>query len=161
MKELFTATLAKIKLAHLFAIIISFLAPIQTIILTVGACIFADTFMGVWRAKKQGQQITSRRLSNIVSKMVLYQAAIILFFLIEKFILVDFITLFTAIPFFLTKLVACTLCFIECKSINENYEMISGISLFGKFKDMLTRAKELKEDIGKVNPEAPNGRTDI
>lgn len=82
--------------------------------------------------------------------MVLYQAALILFFAMEKYILEDFVMMFTSIPLFLTKMVAATLAFIELKSINENYEIISGISLWDKFKELLSRGKELKKDLSDV-----------
>jgi hypothetical protein len=77
--------------------------------------------------------------------MFLYEGAIILFFLIDKFILGEFIALFIGIPLVLTKILAATLCFIELKSIDENYKIITGKSLWKQFKDLLARSKELKE----------------
>ena len=79
--------------------------------------------------------------------MFLYQGAIVLFFCIEKYILADFVGYFVDIELFLTKLVASILIFIELMSVNENYIAISGVSIWGKFKEMIRRAKEVKEEI--------------
>jgi len=139
--------LTKAKLIYFFTIIASFLLPIKMLLLTVGAFIAADTVIGIYRAKKKKEKVTSRKLSNLVSKMVLYQSAVILFFCLEKFILGDFIHLFVDIELFLTKIVAATLCLIEIKSIDESYFILNGYSLFDKFKAILKRAKSTKDEI--------------
>jgi hypothetical protein len=137
----------KVKLNVILGILFAFITPIIPLILIVGAAILLDTIFGIRRAKKLKEKVTSRKLSALVSKMVLYQSAVIGFFVIDKFILGDFILMFTAIPLVLTKLVTVTLLYIECKSINENYYIISGISMWSKFKEMLKRTKEIKNDI--------------
>lgn len=146
------------QLAHLFhnikvtasvmvAIIVAFLMPIIPLIIVVGVFIFADTAFGIWRAVKTKQSITSKRLSNIVSKMVLYQSSIILFFIMEKYMLCDIVGYFISIPWFITKLIACTLCSIELKSIDESFRIVLGVSLWEKFKLMLKRTSEMKTEI--------------
>jgi hypothetical protein len=144
-------TKIKISTSGIIGVIIAFLTPIIPLILIVGFAIALDTLFGVLRAKKLKETVTSRKLSQVVSKMVLYQSAIIGFFVIEKFILEDFIIMFTSIHLVLTKLVATTLLFIEGKSINENYFIISGVSILDKFKEMLSRTKEIKNDINIFN----------
>jgi hypothetical protein len=131
----------------MIGIIVAFLTPIVPLILIVGGAIGLDTIIGVYRSWKIKESITSRKMSRLVSKMVLYQSAVIGFFCIEKFILNDFIVVFTAIPLILTKLVSVTLIFIEGQSINENWMTITGISLWGKFKDLLNRGKDIKTEI--------------
>ena len=120
---------------------------IVPLILIVGAAIGLDTIIGIYRSYKLKESITSRKLSRLISKMVLYQSAIVLFFCIEKYILNDFIVVFTAIPLILTKLVSVTLIFIEMQSINENWMSITGVSLWGRFKELLNRGKDLKTEI--------------
>lgn len=137
-------TLAFLK--QLFIIIITFLMPIKGIIVVVGLSILVDTITGIIKSKKLDQPITSRRMSNIVSKMVLYQSAVILFFCIEKYILGDIVSLFISTELIVTKLVAITLVSIELKSISENIKKISGISLWDKFKEIVIRAKEVNDD---------------
>lgn len=128
---------------------IGFLTPIKPLILIVIASILMDTVMGIYRTKKlKGwKSITSNKLSNIISKIIMYCGALILFFATEKFILADIIGQFTTIPLLLTKLVAATLISIEVKSIDESYKLIYKKSLIDAFKKLVTRGKSLKSEI--------------
>lgn len=134
----------------LFAVISAFLAPIQPLLFAVGLMIFLDTITGVIRSMKLDQTITSRKLSQIITKMLLYQGAIISLFLVEKLLLGEFIALFTTIKFFLTKIGAVTLVFIEAKSINENIQQGTGVDVWETFKLMLSRAKYVKDEISSI-----------
>jgi hypothetical protein len=136
-----------INIKWLLGIIIAFLAPIKALIIIVGVSIFLDTIMGILRSIKQGHKFTSNRLSRVVSKMFLYQVVVILFFSIEKYILADFILSFTTVELFLTKLVTFGLISIEIISINENYEIISGVNIFNKIKSNLKRGADLKNKV--------------
>ncbi len=144
------STSLKASLSNLLLIVLAFLAPIKALIIIIGVCIALDTLMGLYRAKKKNEAITSRKLSNVISKMVLYEIAVILFYCIEKFILSDIIGTFTDIPLVLTKLVSCTLIFIELQSVNESYQSIFGYSLWQKFRDLLARAKSIKGEVENV-----------
>lgn len=128
-----------------FFLFITFLLPIKGVMIAVGLSIFADTIIGIIKAKKLKQDITSRKLSNVISKMFLYEGAVVLLYVIDKFILGDIINLFFSIQFLATKLAAMTMIMIELKSINENYKSIVGYSMWDKFKELLTRAKDLKD----------------
>jgi len=138
-------------LKHSFAavsgIVISFLMPIVPLILIVGAAISLDTLTGLYKSYKTNKPITSRGLSAMVSKMLLYQLALILFFCIEKFVLSDIIGILTDIPLILTKLVTTTLLFIELTSINENYKDVTGINVWQKFRELLKRAKKVSDEV--------------
>ena len=79
---------------QLFAVVGSFFLPISGILFLIGFAIFVDTLTGIWKAKKLGVPITSRKLSAIVSKLFLYEVAVIGFYLIDKFILNDIILQF-------------------------------------------------------------------
>jgi hypothetical protein len=137
----------KVQLSYFLMSISAFFMPLVPLLIVVGICISLDTIFGVYRAYKQGEEITSKKLSNVISKMVLYQSAILLFFLIEKLIIGDMVAEISSIPFLLTKLVAASLCFIEIKSLDESYKSLYGYSLLKKIKTMLMRAKDLKEEI--------------
>lgn len=137
-------------LTTLTTILITFLTPIVPLILMVGLAIFLDTIFGIWRSYRLGVLITSKKMSQLVGKMVLYQSAVILFFCVDKYILYDVTSIFTNIELFLTKLVSLTLITIEFQSINENYKQISGINLWDKFKNILKRGNEVKGEIGEI-----------
>ena len=86
-----------------FQLVATFLLPIRALIFLVGLLIIIDTISGIWKAKKTHQAITSRKLSAVISKMVLYQAGVILFFVLEKYMLGEFVRLFTSMPYFFAK----------------------------------------------------------
>jgi hypothetical protein len=144
------ALLKKVTFDKILIILSAFLMPIKPLMILVGLMIILDTFFGVWKCKKQGVKVTSKGLSSIVSKMVLYQVAVILIFALEKFMFGDFVQLFTAIPLFLTKVVATLLVGIEITSISENIEEATGVNIWQRIKIMLGRAKKIKDDVNDV-----------
>ena len=143
-------TKLKASLIGIASIIGAFLLPIAPLIYIVTAFIGMDTIMGILRARKTKEKVTSRRMSKIASKSFLYLGSLVLIFVVETYIAHDFIKAFTSIELFLTKLMAATLVFIEAKSVNENYEIISGVSIWDKFKELLSRGKELKKEFGEL-----------
>ena len=116
----------------------------------IGVLICIDTITGIWKAKKLGDKITSRKLSSIISKLGLYELTVIMFFLIDQFILNDIILTFFSVPFMLTKVVSLVLASIEVMSINETYKVVKGIDLWQSMKLLFARAKEVKEDLNKL-----------
>lgn len=144
--------LASIKqyIIQLLAVIGSFFLPISGILFLIGFAIVLDTITGVWRAKKLGIPITSRGLSAIISKLLLYEVAVIGFYLIDFWILNDIIMKFFSVPLMLTKILSLVLCSIECISINENIKAVKGVDIWSAFKNLLQRSKEIKNDIDGV-----------
>jgi hypothetical protein len=144
--------LASIKqyIIQLLAVIGSFFLPISGILFLIGFAIVLDTLTGIWKARKLGIPITSRKLSAIISKLMLYEVAVIGFYLIDYFILNDIIMKFFSVPLMLTKILSLVLCSIECISISENYKAVKGIDIWSAFKNLLQRSKEIKQDIDGV-----------
>ena len=128
----------------------AFFMPIYGLMFLIGFAIFVDTVTGIWKAKKLKQPITSRKLSRVISKMLLYEITVILFYLIDYFILNDIILTFFSVPLMLTKMLSLVLVSIEVVSINENYKAVKGIDLWISAKNLITRAKELKNDADKI-----------
>jgi hypothetical protein len=116
----------------------------------IGVLISIDTITGIWKAKKIGDKITSRKLSAIISKLALYEVTVIMFFLIDQFILNDIILTFFSVPFMLTKIVALVLSSIEVMSINESYKQVYHLDLWQSMKLLFARAKDIKEDLNKL-----------
>lgn len=123
------------------------MAPIHPLIVLVFLAIGFDTVIGIWKSKRLGVKITSKALSAIVGKLLLYEGALILFWLVDLFIIGDFISIATSIPFVLTKLIAITLIWIEVRSVDESVTEVTGISFFKKMKQMISRVKEIKSDV--------------
>ena len=138
------------ELMTLISICFAFFLPISGILLMIGVLICIDTLTGIWKAKKLGEKITSRKLSSIISKLALYEVTVIMFFLIDQFILNDIILTFFSVPFMLTKVVALVLASIEVMSINENYKIVKGIDLWQSMKLLFARAKDINDDIKKI-----------
>ena len=144
--------LASIKqsFTQLLAVIGAFFLPISGILFLIGFAIVLDTITGLWKARKLGIPITSRKLSAIISKLMLYEVAVIGFYLIDYFILNDIIMKFFSVPLMLTKILSLVLCSIEVISISENYKAVKGIDIWSAFKNLLQRSKEIKQDIDGV-----------
>lgn len=109
--------LQKIALASLAA-----LAPIHTVMISVGVLIMVDLVTGIWAAIKRGDKVSSAAMRRTVSKIIVYQSAVITGFLLETYLLSDLIPV--------SKLVAGVIGLVEFKSILENGNHILGQDLF-------------------------------
>jgi hypothetical protein len=135
---------------QLLAVVSAFFLPITGILFLIGFSILVDTITGIWKAKKLKIKITSRGLSAIVSKLFLYEMAVILTYLIDKFILNDILLQFFSVPLMLTKILSLVLCSIEVISINENIKAVKGIDLWQAMKLLFARARDIKQDIDTI-----------
>jgi len=117
----------------LFAVLAVFL-PIKELMLTIGFLVGADMIVGIWKAIKLKQRIRSRRMSDTITKLMLYQLAIMSGFLIEKFIIIELIPI--------TKLIATVIAIIEFKSIVESIEAVTGKDIWSKLKVIIGRKSE-------------------
>lgn len=136
-----------------FQIILAFLLPIKEMILIVGLMIIFDTITGLYKSHKLKIAITSNKLSALISKMFLYQMCLITSFIVDKFVIGEFISIFSNIPFFLTKIVCLFMVGVEVTSITENYKSVTGFSVWDKFKQITRRIKDVKQEIEEIkNP---------
>ena len=108
--------------------------PIKELMLTIGFLVAADMVVGIWKALKLKQRIRSRRMSDTITKLLLYQIAIMSGFLIESFIIAELIPI--------TKLVATVIAVIEFKSIVESIESVTGKDIWSKIKAIVGRKSE-------------------
>ena len=117
--------------------------------IAVGMAIILDTFFGIYRSVKvKGWVfITSRRLSEIVSKMLLYEMSIICLYVMDFYFLSDINFKLFSIEFMSTKMCAIVLIFIEGVSIKENFEKATGYDIWELLKKALGRAKEVKDSV--------------
>lgn len=137
---------------YIFTTLLLFFAPIQGLLISVATAIALDTIFGIAKAIKTKDKITSRKLSNIVSKFVLYQAAVLLIFTIDIFLLGEFFKMWFSIPFFFTKVVTIVLIFVEAVSVKENFEEAFSVNIFRMLKKFLKRGIDIKEDIDVLKP---------
>lgn len=126
----------------LYLLLLSSLAvftPLIPLTLSVGFLIMVDFCVGIYRAKKKGEMITSRKMSNTLSKMVLYQLMIISLFVLETFLLDNILPI--------TKMGAAFIALIEIKSISESIEMITGLNIWTKLVEALRRGTNNTKDL--------------
>ena len=128
---------------------VSVLAPVKPMVLMAVATIILDMGFGIWRSvRKNGWvSIRSRRLSNTISKSLLYSGAIVFIYLLEKYILSDLLAYFIAVDLLMTKAFTAFCVFTEVKSINESYFSVTGINVWDKFIGFVKRGKEQIEDL--------------
>jgi hypothetical protein len=137
---------------YIFASFILFFVPIYGLLISVGASIILDTVTGVYKSiKLEGwRSIRSRKLSNVISKMALYEVCIILLFVIDKYVLNEFVKHAFGFDFMFTKICAILLIFTELVSIKENIEETFKIDIWKLLKGTFNRAKEIKSDINEL-----------
>lgn len=128
-------------------ILSSFFLPVAPLCFLVGMSIIADTILGVWAAKKRGDKITSSKLYNIVPKMILYQSAILFGYMIDVWLVGEFLEQIFSINMLMTKVIAMTLLNIEVISLEENFTSISGKTLFKSFRELINKLKNIKNEI--------------
>jgi hypothetical protein len=134
----------------LLGVISAFLMPISGLLFLVGFVIVLDTITGVWKSYKNKVKITSRGLSAIISKMLLYEVTVIMFYMIDKFILNSIVLQFFSVELLLTKVLALILVSIEVMSINENYKAVKGLDLWQAMKNLFARAKDIKKEVDEI-----------
>ncbi len=148
---LLLTTKLKLYSMQLFAIVSSFFLPISGILILIGVSVIVDTITGVWKSKKLGTPITSRKLSAVISKILLYEVTVMLFYLIDYFIINDIVLTFFSVELLITKILALVLVSIEVISLNENIKAVKGIDLWTSLKNLFRRAKEVTQDFKDIN----------
>ena len=143
-------------LLYLKALILSllvFIAPINGILIFVGFAIFMDTAFGLWASYRLGNPIVSRKLYRLVTKMLTFNATVILFYGIDLYMFGDLLAAFgIGIQFALTKIVGMSLICIEGFSIDEKLQNVygKGRGIFYFFRKLVGAAKEIKKGYNEV-----------
>lgn len=137
---------------YLIASVLLLFTPIHGLLIAVASAIILDTITGIFKSIKLNgfKSVRSRKLSNIVSKMLLYELCVLFLFLMDKFLLNEFIKHAFGFDFMFTKICAILLMFIELVSIKENIEEAFKVDIWLMLKKVLNRAKEIKTDINDI-----------
>ena len=104
--------------------LLSVFAPIVPMIIVTIVLILIDLVTGIWASLKRGDIIQSACLRRTVTKMMVYQVALITGFLIEKYMISD------SLP--LSKMIAGIISVVEGTSCYENLNSIYGSDIFKK-----------------------------
>lgn len=132
--------------------LVLFFAPVYGALIAVGIAIALDTATGVFKTiKLYGRKsVNSRTLSNVISKMFLYNGCILSLFVMDYFLLNEFIKHTFGFDYMFTKVCAIVLMFVELVSIKENIEESFGIDIWALLKKTFNRAKEIRSDINEI-----------
>ncbi len=103
-----------------FALIAVF-APAKSIVLTSLALVVIDLITGIWAAKRRGEPITSQGLRRTLTKLAVYESALLLAFLAEQYLISDLLPV--------SKIVSSYIGVVELKSVLENVNDIGGNDL--------------------------------
>jgi hypothetical protein len=125
-------------LLPMFVATISIFTPVIPMLLTIGVLIVIDFLVGIYRAFKMNEQITSRKMGNTISKMFLYQLTIISLFLFETFILMGILPV--------TKIGSVLISITELKSIDESVEKMTGVGIWKKLVRIIKRGESETKD---------------
>jgi hypothetical protein len=125
----------------------AFISPIQVVLLAVGMFIISDTVLGIWKAKKIGETISSKRMADVIRKMLVYQLVVITFYCIDYAIIHDIVYEIVNIHFALTKAVALVLISIEFFSMDESFKAATGKGLLERLTDIVNKYKSIKSNV--------------
>ena len=134
----------------ILTIVMTFLAPIQALLLLMIGFIATDTLLAIWATIKINgmQSFKSNKLFNVVVKSFFYCFSIIMAFGIDKYIMAG--TLF-GIEYGLAKAMAVFWIYIEIKSIDETSINLGNRSFWVIIKELIAKVGKLKSDIKKLN----------
>lgn len=137
---------------YVLASLILLFVPIYGLLISVGTAIVLDTFTGIFKSIRLNgwRSIKSRKLSNVISKMALYEICVLLLFVIDNFVLNEFIKSAFGFDFMFTKICTIVLIFVELVSIKENIEETFKIDIWALLKRSFARAKEIKSNINEI-----------
>ncbi len=99
-------------------VLCSILAPIKPMLIACGALVVADMVTGMFAASKRKEKIRSAEMRRSLTKMVVYQIAIISAFILEKYMLDGLVPV--------SKVVSGVIGMVEFKSVLENASTIAG-----------------------------------
>lgn len=128
-------------LKHSEALLISTFAvfsPIKGMVITALLAVLVDFITGIIAAKKQGIVLESWKMGTSVSRALIYATVIMMFFLIQTFLLDN--------EFKIVNIVAGIIGVKEAYSILENLDKISGSNIFTEVLNKLQSINSKKKD---------------
>lgn len=104
-------------------------APIEASLIAMMALTVSDMITGILAARKQALPITSAGLRRTVSKIFVYESAVLMAYVAQKYLLSEILPL--------SKLCTGLIAVVELKSLFENLDIIYGQPLFKALIDKI------------------------
>lgn len=124
-------------LVDILIAVVSILAPMSGIIISVFCLIAFDFISGIAAAHHRGEKITSRKMSNTISKVIFYNLSLFTSVAVQ-YLVSDVLPI--------TKLIAGVIAMVEAKSIYENIGGILGINFWTIIKQYIDRNQNAGKD---------------
>lgn len=118
-------------LIHLWIGLVAFISPLFPLAILVSTLIGTDFVFGIYRVYKTKQEINSRKMGHTISKLFLYNLAVLSVFMLEKLVFG------TDTQF--TKVVVGVIAMVELKSIDESFRILYGFSIYESLIDKIKR----------------------
>lgn len=131
---------------------LSIITPVAPLILTVLFLTLLDFIFAIYKQYRiDSSKITSRKMGNTISKILLYTLTILGVFFLETYIIGDVLPI--------TKIVAGIISLTEVKSLDETFKDLLGYSIWDLLVKIATRGTSNTKDIIDVL-DGGNGATD-
>jgi hypothetical protein len=128
--------------------VIVFFAPIAWMVFLVGLSTIIDTGFGIWRAKHEGIEVSSKTCrKGLVPKVRSYVIMVLLLYMADYYIINELTKLFISVEFVSTKLASLALILIEVKSMDESFNKVKGYSFLDKLYRTIKNIKKTKDDL--------------
>jgi phage-related holin len=118
---------------------VAILSPVVPLLLTIGFLIVIDFIFGIYRAHKTGEVITSRKMGNTISKILLYNLMVLSVYFLDHYILKTGLNL--------EKIAASLIGIVELKSLDESFVKLFGWSIYEKIKKAIQRGTSTTKDL--------------
>jgi hypothetical protein len=106
------------KITAILMACVAVLAPAKPLVLASTFLVLVDLITGIVAARKRGEAITSQGLRRTLSKLAVYEVALLLAFIAEKYLIIDLLPI--------AKIVSSFIAVTELKSVYENLNEIGG-----------------------------------
>jgi len=113
--------------------------PVAIALTWMGVFVFIDLVTGLWKAKIKNEAITSKRLGNTITKVVMYFLAIITSRVMDAELLKA-----TFLPFTIAQLAIGFFSITEFKSIMENISTILGTDVWKFLRSKIDELRSIK-----------------
>ena len=132
--------------------ILTLVTPIKPLIFTVGFVIAIDFLFGVYRAwRLDPNSITSRKMGHTVSKILLYNLAVITVYFVAGIWSQEFGLL-------AAKATSLLIALTEVKSIDESFQILFGFGFYSKLISFLKR--DINDTKGMLQDAEPDDQSD-
>lgn len=147
----------KVTLLSYISVVISFFTPLVPLLLLVFFAVVADTFVGRWYAKKQGKEVLSKvTRKGFVNKMFTYGGGLTFIFLLDRWVLNDFVMMYFPKEYLSTLFTALFIIWIEYTSVDEKIRWQTGKGITERIFEFVKSVKKTVATIVNLREQRDN-----